>query len=102
MQVAGSNAKVSADALSFAALTSIEPIDWTFAAACIGPVCAGAVTVMSIGFGPGTISFALQVTVSFDCVQFHVSFFATPTKLTCDGSVIVTMTPEPVSLLKSS
>src|SRR5579872_7064540 len=102
MQAAGSKAKVSADALSFAAFRSMEPIDCTFAVARIGPVCAGAVTVMSIGFGPGTISFALQVTVCFDCVQFHVSVFATLRNFTCDGSVIVTMTPEPLSLLKSS
>jgi hypothetical protein len=66
------------------------------------PVADGAVTVTSIGLGPGTTLSAEHVAVSFDSVQRHVLPPLALTNLTVGGRTIVTTMPSPLSLFRSS
>src|SRR5712664_4162621 len=66
------------------------------------PVEEGAVTVTSIGFGPGTIASAEHVTVNFDSVQRQVLPPDARENFTVEGRTIVTTIPNPLSLFRSS
>ena len=66
------------------------------------PVVAGATTVISIGFGPGVICSAAQVTVSFDSVQRQSLLAETAENFTGGGNTVVITKPNPLSLFRSS